>query len=72
MGVFEFYLVGDLSNDCLVDLSDIGLFTDNWLKTGCAAINNWCDGADVDKDGKVTLFDFADIAVNWLESTAGI
>jgi hypothetical protein len=72
MGAFEFYLVGDLSKNCLVDLSDIDLFTDNWLETGCAAINNWCDGADIDKDGEVTLFDFADIAGNWLESTAGV
>jgi parallel beta-helix repeat protein/predicted outer membrane repeat protein len=70
MGAFEFYLVGDLSKNCLVDLSDIDLFTDNWLETGCAAINNWCDGADIDKNGNIDLSDFADIANHWLECTS--
>ena len=71
MGAFEFYSAWDLKEDSRwVDLLDIAVFVDNWLETGCAAINNWCDGADSNKDGEVTMLDFAEIANHWLECTS--
>jgi hypothetical protein len=70
MGAFEFYLVGDIIEDCRVDQFDLDLLTDNWLRTGCTAINNWCDRTDINKDGEVTLADYAEMANHWLECTS--
>jgi len=71
MGAYERQCVmgpnGDLNDDCGVDFPDFVLFARNWLETNCEAANNWCEGADIGKNGEVGLTDLAEMIENWLE-----
>jgi hypothetical protein len=68
MGVFEFYTAWDLKKDShWVDLLDIAIFADNWLETDCEEANNWCEGADIDKNGEVGFADLSEMVEHWLE-----
>ena len=46
---------GDLDCDGDVDIFDLDQLTAQWLRTGCAPINDWCDGADQAAVGKVNF-----------------
>ncbi|MBW8017697.1 MAG: hypothetical protein FVQ82_16095 [Planctomycetes bacterium] len=37
-----------------------------WLSTGCDEMNNYCNYADIFRDGVVNLKDFSVLAANWL------
>jgi hypothetical protein len=63
------YPVGDLNGDCRVDMIDFALFADNWLGANCKAANNWCEGADIDKNGEVGFADLAEMVEHWLDCT---
>jgi predicted outer membrane repeat protein len=67
MGAYEFYLVGDLNNNCNVNFIDFALFALRWLETDCEESNNWCEGADLNKSGSVDLYDLGKFSDNWLE-----
>lgn len=62
----------DLSRyiDCSVDLGDIGSFASHWLDTGCDDAagdeSDWCFGTDINEDGSVDFYDYADLAMRWL------
>ena len=49
----------DFNSDGLVDTDDYTLFESNFMRKGCREKNNWCDGYDVDKSGKVDYGDFS-------------
>jgi len=53
---------GDLDENCLVDLKDLMVFTEQWLDTGGCSDPN-C--ADLDDDGNVDMADFAMFADNY-------
>jgi Leucine-rich repeat (LRR) protein len=55
-----------LSSDCTTDLADLNVVTGNWGRTDCTAVNNWCDGADFNMDGKVDLIDYVNLAMIWM------
>jgi hypothetical protein len=57
---------GDLNEDCMVSLPDMGLFSLSWLREDCNADNNWCDGADWDHSRTVDLQDLVSLADHWL------
>jgi hypothetical protein len=58
-------VTGDLNGDCAVNYRDLKILTDNWL-ADCTAPDN-CRGADFEPtDGIVNLFDFGDLAMQWL------
>ena len=37
-----------------------------WNRTDCNAGNNWCNGADFNRDGAVLIDDLATFAASWL------
>ena len=46
---------------------DLALFVDEWLCTDCAELsNNYCQEADLNRDGKVDLEDMTILTGNWL------
>ncbi len=61
--------VGDLSQDCRVNTTDLVLLAGYWLGDACAE-PAWCGGADLDHLGGVNLNDFTLFASYWLVCTA--
>jgi hypothetical protein len=59
---------GDFEPDGDVDLVDLQYFVQRWMDIGCVA-PYWCEGADLDFDGTVSLEDFTRIAENWLKGS---
>jgi len=59
---------GNLDTDCDVDTVDLALLLDYWLAATCEPFE-WCQGADLNRDGKVDLEDVAILATNWLKGT---
>jgi hypothetical protein len=59
---------GDITGDGAVDWADVNSLSVNWLYNDCAAINGWCDGADIDESNSVDFIDFALLANNWLKT----
>jgi hypothetical protein len=55
----------DLNADCIVDINDLATFSRNWLRTDCSSGNGFCQGADIDKDGKVNFSDYVIFADDW-------
>jgi len=60
---------GDLNGLCSVDMGDFAQLAKKWLATGCTMSNNFCGGADVNRDAYVNLTDVYLMCVNWLESS---
>ena len=52
-------IAGDFNGDNVVDLFDLGVFTDQWLSSGTA---------DVNDDNSVDNFDYAVLPNNWLKA----
>jgi hypothetical protein len=61
--------VGDLNNDCIVDMNDLSLFAVQWLNNGCAAAL-WCGGSDMNNDDLVNFSDYAMLAGHWLQTSS--
>ncbi len=55
--------VGDLDEDCDVDLNDVDIFCDQWLNTDDCSSDPDC--ADLDGIGGVDFIDFALLAQDW-------
>jgi hypothetical protein len=60
------YMQGDLDGSGLVDWLDLEDLLNYWV-TRCRE-GEWCDGRDLNRNGKVTLEDFAILASQWFES----
>jgi len=56
---------GDLNGDLFTDALDIQDFASQWLQAGCTE-PDWCGGADIDRNGRVDLGDFAELGWDWL------
>jgi len=56
---------GDFEPDGDVDLTDLVFFTDRWPFSDCNDANDFCGGADLNKDSRVFFDDFALLAQNW-------
>jgi hypothetical protein len=58
-------VTGDLNGDCKVNYRDLQILADNWL-ADCTEPDN-CRGTDFEPtDGVVNLYDFSDLAMQWL------
>jgi hypothetical protein len=55
----------DLNNDCDVDITDLANFSLYWLAADCNSSNGFCEGADIDRNGKVNYEDYAILADDW-------
>ncbi|HUT31359.1 MAG TPA: exo-alpha-sialidase [Sedimentisphaerales bacterium] len=60
------YMQGDLDGSGLVDWLDLKDLLDYWV-TRCRE-GEWCDGRDLNRNGKVTFDDFVILASQWLKS----
>jgi hypothetical protein len=56
----------DFDVDGDVDESDQALFSCSWRDINCNIQNNWCERADLNRDGVVSLKDLELFADNWL------
>jgi hypothetical protein len=60
-------MAADITDDCKVDVEDLGELASQWLRNNCDANNNWCDGADYGpQDGVVNMHEFSVMASEWL------
>ena len=60
-------LSNDIDNDCDTDFADYSILASYWQAENCSLENNWCSGADANKDGKVSLYDLSEFAQRWLQ-----
>jgi hypothetical protein len=49
------------------DMADLQAMAQNWLRTDCTSTSA-CSGMDLNRDTRVTLEDFLELAANWLSS----
>ncbi|MDD5063701.1 MAG: PQQ-binding-like beta-propeller repeat protein [Phycisphaerae bacterium] len=69
-GLFKFHqpaLLGDISDDNVVDMSDLVEFVDDWLYNGPVGGSR----ADLDLDGDVDFTDFSLLANEWRKELSG-
>ena len=57
---------GDFDKDGVVDWNDLAFLVEQWLDR-CRA-DQWCDGRDINKSGRVDFDDFVIFALGWLET----
>ena len=57
--------LADLTNNNIVDIEDLFLFTQHWLEASCS-YPDYCQAADFDMSSSVNLADFTIFAENWL------
>jgi len=60
--------IADLTGDCKVSLVDLLALSENWLRDDCNAGNDFCNAADIDRNGRTDLADYAVLAEQWLNS----
>lgn len=58
----------DLAYDHTIDTADLIDLIFHWLDSGCNPDNNYCDKADINRDGTVDLTDYSLFSGNWLVS----
>ena len=56
----------DLTGDCFVDMADVAVIAQWWLGN-CDVSNDFCDGADFQSSGQVTVDDLLTAALQWLQ-----
>jgi Leucine-rich repeat (LRR) protein len=55
-----------LLNDYQIDMDDMIIFVDRWLRQNCSWANSDCGGADFDESGIVDFWDFSVFADWWI------
>lgn len=55
----------DMNDDCVVNLVDLEILAQYWLRSDCGPANNYCDGADLNKDSRVDIRDKAVFNHEW-------
>ncbi len=63
----ELNIPGDINLDGQVDTSDLDILNENLGVTGCDQQSCWCNGADINRDGKVNDDDMLILLDHWLE-----
>jgi len=67
LNIEELLLIPDFNGDCIVNHLDFSFFAKHWLKQSCDINNQFCDNADINRDGKVDLKDLSEFADQWLK-----
>jgi hypothetical protein len=57
---------GDINNDSSVNLTDFTLMCNYWSAFDCSNENNWCEGADINRDSRVDYLDLSHLTADWL------
>lgn len=55
----------DLKVDCSVDINDLYILSQNWLRIDCDSTNSFCNASDINKDNKVNFDDYSIFANDW-------
>ena len=55
----------DLTGDKHVDFADFAVLASHWLRSDCQ-LPDWCNGSDINHDGRVDLSDLQSLLENWL------
>jgi len=58
----------DLVFNNAIDFDDLTTLMTHWLDSGCDEANQYCGGADIDRNGTVDLVDYSLLSNNWLGS----
>ena len=58
----------DLIPDNTINSVDLSVLIGQWLNSDCNPDNNYCDRADINRDGSVNLTDYSLLSNNWLRS----
>ena len=58
---------GTYLSPCCLKLNDFANFASQWRLTNCTSGNNWCNGADFNRDGSVSFNDLKAFAESWLD-----
>lgn len=58
----------DLDGNGFTNLRDFEILASNWLRSDCGD-NDWCDGADLNRDWSTDLIDVSQLAADWLKPT---
>jgi hypothetical protein len=58
----------DFNNDTLVNFQDYGIFSSHWMEADCQT-PDWCEGTDLDINGKVDFKDLMLFGEFWLKRT---
>ena len=62
------FVKADLDGDCDFDLADFSVLALYWWQDGCVE-PDWCEGADLTKNGNVDMIDLAELCSYWLWGT---
>jgi aryl-phospho-beta-D-glucosidase BglC (GH1 family) len=65
-GITQQVINGMYLSACCLDFGDFADFGLQWGRSDCGAVNNWCSGFDIDRDGYVLLDDLKAFADAWL------
>jgi hypothetical protein len=60
---------GDINLDGVVDLLDLEILLNNYPASNCSEKFGWCNGADLNRNGKIDYNDFYIMIDNWLKGT---
>lgn len=63
--------VGDITGDCVVNDQDCAILVANYGRSDCGPGNDYCDGADLNTDTNVNVFDLMMMHQHWLETPFG-
>jgi len=55
---------GDINDDGDIDIIDLSLLSENWLKSDCDIFNNYCNCCDINRDEIVNFLDYAEVLKN--------
>lgn len=58
----------DLAPDNTINSEDLINLISRWLDSGCHQDNNYCDRADINRDGNVDFIDYSLLSNDWLTS----
>jgi len=56
----------------ITNLKDYAVLAGKWSNVNCSDENNWCEGADINKDGIVNIIDLCGLVENWLAVSRSI
>ena len=65
-GISQQVIDGLYLSACCLDFRDFADLAQQWNRNDCNAGNNWCSGADRDRDGNVGIDDLHTFAEEWL------
>ena len=64
-GIIRQAVTGPYLSPYIIAFGDFDHFADQWLLTGCNSGNAWCSGADLTRNGSVTLDDLMQFVESW-------